>query len=563
MSCNGYEDSLLKCARSVSTSCSSEAGVLCYQTLNSKVRLMSGSSPDEGLVEVLVNDQWRGVCSNGWDKAAASMACRNVGYSGGFPVSPSIYLNRQKKTWSLNSMSCNGNEDSLLKCARSGSSSCNLAGVMCYYTVKGRVRIVDGSFPDEGRVEVLVYDRWRKVCSTYWDKNDTDVTCRNLGFLGGFPTSLPAREKKSKTIWFLDRVNCNGDEDYLFECTARGSTTCSSGREAGVICYNHIVNGIVRIVSGSSPNEGVVEVLKNHRWQRVSKEGWDKSNADVTCKTLGYSGGFPVSSLMFVDDREDALMLGAINCEGDEDFLLNCPISINPSSSYYSSAMAAVVCYHTINDTIRYINEYSTQEKNVIIPKININGTWRTLCKVGRDDNYAKVICRSLGYSGYATLTLNGENSSAFGEPIVNNIRCSGREKMLTECSSGLISPGACSTSARVRIECISGNVKRFIRLVNGTSSNKGRVEVFINGRWGTVCDDHWDDKDARVVCRSLGYSGNSTAHQNAYFGQGSGYTWLDDVKCQGTESSIFDCIQNGYGKEDCGHYEDAGVTCN
>ena len=51
---------------------------------------------------------------------------------------------------------------------------------------------------------------------------------------------------------------------------------------------------------------------------------------------------------------------------------------------------------------------------------------------------------------------------------------------------------------------CQSGDV----RLKAGTSSNEGRVEVCYNCVWGTVCDSGWDDKDAQVVCRQLGFSG-------------------------------------------------------
>ena len=101
------------------------------------------------------------------------------------------------------------------------------------------------------------------------------------------------------------------------------------------------------------------------------------------------------------------------------------------------------------------------------------------------------------------------------------------------------------------------------LRLVGGNRPGEGRVEIFHNGNWGTVCDDKWDINDAQVVCREHRYGVALSAPPGAHFGSGHGQIWLDDVQCQGNEISIVDCQHAGWGIENCGHSEDASVICS
>ena len=91
-----------------------------------------------------------------------------------------------------------------------------------------------------------------------------------------------------------------------------------------------------------------------------------------------------------------------------------------------------------------------------------------------------------------------------------------------------------------------------------------GRVEIYsyYKGMWGTICDDNWEFDDAQVVCRQLGYSGAVNALQGSQVPHGFGTILLDEVQCNGYESSISKCQHQPWGVNDCSHREDAGVEC-
>ena len=103
------------------------------------------------------------------------------------------------------------------------------------------------------------------------------------------------------------------------------------------------------------------------------------------------------------------------------------------------------------------------------------------------------------------------------------------------------------------------------IRLVGGrvtSSSAYGRLEVYVEGRWGTVCDDYFDINDAKVACRQLGYRRARRVYPRARYGQGRLPILMDDVHCTGYEAQLSHCRSNPIGEHNCRHSEDVSILC-
>ena len=77
------------------------------------------------------------------------------------------------------------------------------------------------------------------------------------------------------------------------------------------------------------------------------------------------------------------------------------------------------------------------------------------------------------------------------------------------------------------------------------------------------MCDHGWDNADAGVVCRQLGFGSSGSTYKSAYYGQGAEPIWLSNVSCTGIESSLAECGYFGTNVGDCTHSNDAGVICS
>ena len=105
------------------------------------------------------------------------------------------------------------------------------------------------------------------------------------------------------------------------------------------------------------------------------------------------------------------------------------------------------------------------------------------------------------------------------------------------------------------------GIVDGDLRLSGGQTANEGRVEIFFDGYWGTVCDQNWDLLDAIVACHQLGYSTAAAALTGSAFGIGSEPNWLISAHCTGYEDNLIECRLSD-GNSSC-RSEHAGVICS
>ncbi|XP_030845075.1 deleted in malignant brain tumors 1 protein isoform X2 [Strongylocentrotus purpuratus] len=211
--------------------------------------------------------------------------------------------------------------------------------------------------------------------------------------------------------------------------------------------------------------------------------------------------------------------------------------------------------------------------------EVQYAGEWGTVCDDGFDNDDAKVVCRQLGYRGEAVSL--GNQRPGTGEILLDDVGCLGVESNIGQCPNAGITVHNCDHNEDVSVTCSievtpqpsppsqpwttpssTDNGFLLTRLVGGSTENEGRLEVFYQGHWGTVCDDFWNAHNTDVACRSLGFQGGESFSCCAEYGEGDGLIILDDVDCTGEEDSIASCGNAGPFNHDCTHIEDIGISC-
>uniref|UniRef100_A0A673KHN6 Si:ch211-161n3.4 n=1 Tax=Sinocyclocheilus rhinocerous TaxID=307959 RepID=A0A673KHN6_9TELE len=461
-----------------------------------------GNSSCSGRLEMLHDQTWMSVCDAAFDQQDAEVVCRELDCGAPVQVLGAAAFGKGDAQMWTQEIQCRGNESQIHLCPTSlYKNHCSDDNF------QGKnVRLVDGNSPCAGRVEVLHRGQWGTVCGDFWDLADAAVVCRELDC--GEPVDALTDDgfgQGSGPVW-MSAVLCTGSESTLKNC----KHNCSSDNNVGLKCSGKEPS---RLAAGSHLCSGRLEILHDQTWMSVCDAAFDQQDAEVVCRELDCGAPVQVLGAAAFGKGDTQMWTQEIQCRGNES-------QISFLKQFFSSGSSLA-----LHDGLVRLSGERQCEGQV---EVFIRQVWRRVLLDSWSLTESSVVCRQLG------------------------------------CGSVLNFYGSSSSSPEHSHECVTGSGRGSIRLVGSGGDCAGRLEVFHSGSWGTVCDDSWDIKDAHVVCRQL-QCGVALSNQQvpAWFGPGSGPIWLDEVECEGNETSLWSCSSPGWGKHDCQHKEDVGVVCS
>ncbi|XP_031823865.1 scavenger receptor cysteine-rich domain-containing group B protein [Sarcophilus harrisii] len=366
------------------------------------IRLVRGADPCQGRVEILHDGTWGTVCDDDWGLPDAMVVCRQLDCGSAVASKTNAYFGYGTGHILLDNVHCDGRELHLAACPSLGWGIHNCghhedAGVICSgrsaptvtssptlltrdgkvwltepATVTevaaeptweatvltmasgkktGRLRLVSGDGPCQGRVEVLHQSRWGTVCDDDWDFADAQVACREAGCGRAVGATVLAYFGYGKGPVLLDNVDCTGVETRLADCfhLGWGQHNCGHHEDAGAICREPGVeeaaqqmwqdvpetttkavasvpprDGHLRLANGSHRCEGRVELYLLRQWGTVCDDAWDLRAAGVVCRQLGCGEALEAPGEARFGPGQGLILLDNVKCRGGEASLLRC-----------------------------------------------------------------------------------------------------------------------------------------------------------------------------------------------------------------------------------------------
>ncbi|KAF7693742.1 hypothetical protein HF521_007495 [Silurus meridionalis] len=424
---------------------------------------------------------------------------------------------------------------------------------------EGRVRL-SGRSECQGEVEIYFRQDWRKVLLDSWSLSEASVLCRQLGCgsVLNYRSSPSTTEHKHMCV---TAFSCSGSEAHLGNCSSAQAVNCTSGEHLYITCSAGIFNSThssIRLVGSGGDCAGRLEVFHSGSWGTVCDDSWGIEDADVVCRQLQCGRALSTHTPAWFGPGTGSIWLNEVECEGNETSLWNCRFQLCEEGECGHQEDVGVVC-----SEFKEIRLTGGCEGNL---EVFYNGTWGNVCHNQMDDETVNMVCRELNCGTGGSLK-NTEARVKSAPNWLDYLKCRKHDSNLWQCPSSPWGQNSCDNHNFVYITCRDvGTSLRTrgthctkhwsLRLSGGKGSCSGRLEVYHNATWGSVCDDQWNISNAQVVCRQLGCGSALSADR---FVPGEGTVWLNRVKCRGDEIHLWDCHHSLKKHTDCSH---AGVTC-
>jgi len=542
-----------------------DVSVSCFN----EVRLV-GDSRSKGRLEVYYNGTWGTVCNNEFTDAAARVVCYSLGYGHTGRFIGSSYGAGSGQIW-LDNVRCHGSESHITECQHGGWDHHNCqhsddVSISCIADSAEAVALLGGGSPQFGRLEVFHANQWGTVCDDGFTDAAARVVCYSLGF--GYVGKMDINHYGAGDglIW-LNSVTCTGTEQHIGKCSQDDwrAHNCTHHQDVAISCISNmsVANEVDSVMSvtpvrlaGGTSSRGRLEVLHHGVWGTVCHNYFTAAAAHVVCKMLGLESGKKMDNSNYMTDH-GPIWLDHVRCNGAETDIAKCSHGGWSIHNCEHSEDVAVSCSGTKAEV--RLNGGRDPRKGRL--EVYHNGTWRSICRDAFSDAAARVVCHMLGF-GYIGRPITNTYGYDHGPYWVNSVQCNGTEKNIAKCSNNGWSTGYCTRNEEQAITAITCLTDNAVGLFGGGSPREGRLEIFHNGIWGTVCDDGFTDTTARIICYSLGFGYTGWKTNVGIYGIGNGDIWMDEINCKGMEKHIDECSHRGWGVYNCTHNEDAAVSC-
>uniref|UniRef100_A0A8C5R8K3 SRCR domain-containing protein n=1 Tax=Leptobrachium leishanense TaxID=445787 RepID=A0A8C5R8K3_9ANUR len=571
-----------------------------------EVRLLGGPNSCSGYLEIKTST-WGSICELDQNLITANVICRELHCGIAVPPPWNIpYTERQGKIIDEDIL-CSGNETSIFQCPTEPRTGINCTNPYYPYVHCQGIntlellltcvnvlflfltcsfdgfRLVSVNDTCSGRVELLYAGRWGTLCNSDWDLPAANVLCRQLHC--GIAQSLPKGGQFGKgdgTLW-NDKFHCSGTESHLSECssTALGYGECPAWDTAGVVCTGKQES--LRLVDGGSHCAGKLEFLHSDMWSRVVDDRWDVSKAHTVCAQLHCGDATDVFRDKVVNPSSDHVTWNRIMCEINLAESIECSTaSQSPVATYpdvFLIAYFIIYCY-SYKDIIYLSSIYfacspaeSRQLRLAAGPgqcagrvEVYQQGEWGTVCVDHWDQKEAEVVCRQLGCGHAVSATTLVRHGRESGKIWLNDLKCKGSESTLWECNSSARGQHDCGRKEAGKHYFSNAEIlfAEFtdLRLAGGTHACEGRLEIYYNGTWGSVCENRLDSDSVSVICNQLGCGRNGKVMGRFAYGRGIEPYWLDGIECRKSAQSLWQCPSYSWSQKSCMYTEIAQIKC-